>query len=323
MPRSPAAGEGQPTPLFLIHNSCWFDFAADSPACPGAYRLTTNPATFGQADAVLFHLPSLRSTSRSERIRSAALRTTPRPRLPRAKGKPEQLWVAVSMESSVNYRVLEDAAFMRRFDLSMTYRWDSDIPLAYLESEHRADLLTPPVDKTASAPAVYFASNPSAANRRDQFVSELMRHLPVDCYGRSLKNRLLVEDRGRSTKLETIARYRFTLAFENSGTVDYVTEKFFDPLIVGSVPVYMGAPNVSEFAPAPNSFIDVRDFAGPRDVADHLIALQRDAERYATYLSWKREGLSNPACLDKLSWVDTPALCRLADRVQAMRRVPG
>jgi len=43
-----------------------------------------------------------------------------------------------------------------------------------------------------------------------------MHYLAVDSYGPSLRNRRLpVEDRGRETNLAVIARYRFTLAFEN------------------------------------------------------------------------------------------------------------
>ena len=42
-----------------------------------------------------------------------------------------------------------------------------------------------------------------------------------------------------------------------------MTEKFYDPLLTGSVPVYLGAPNVAEHAPAAQCYIDVRDFAGP------------------------------------------------------------
>jgi hypothetical protein len=306
-----------PPPLLLLYNRSWIDFPVSSRACPGEYVLTSDRATFDQADAVLFHLPSLRSPNRRERVRSALLRMPRWPGMPRSKGNPEQLWVAVSMESSVNYSVLDDASFMTRFDVSMTYRWDSDIPLPYLEHDRRRSLLTPPVEKTADAPAVYIASNPWAANRRDRFVAELMRYLRVDSYGRCLNNRALVDDRGSATKLETIARYPFTLAFENSNAVDYVTEKFFDPLIAGSVPIYMGAPNVADFAPGPGSFIDVRDFAGPRQLAAHILEVAADRERYAGYLSWKREGLTNPSLLRMLSWVETPALCRLAASARA------
>ena len=131
---------------------------------------------------------------------------------------------------------------MAQFDLTMTYRRDADIWVPYFGPATLAQLPTPPQAKTEGAPAVYFASNSRDRSGRSRYVSELMQHLPVDSYGRSLGNRTLVRDEGRRTKLETIARYKFTLAFENSISQDYVTEKFFDPLLAGSVPVYLGAP---------------------------------------------------------------------------------
>lgn len=41
-----------------------------------------------------------------------------------------------------------------------------------------------------------------------------------------------------------ISRYKFIISYENSVCNDYVTEKIWRTLIVGSVPVYFGAPNI-------------------------------------------------------------------------------
>lgn len=56
--------------------------------------------------------------------------------------------------------------------------------------------------------------------------------------------------------MEVMKDYRFTIAFENAIADDYVTEKFYEPLLSGSVPVYLGAPNIDRFAPSRSSFID-------------------------------------------------------------------
>jgi Glycosyltransferase family 10 (fucosyltransferase) C-term len=88
-----------------------------------------------------------------------------------------------------------------------------------------------------------------------------------------------------------MARYKFTLAFENSISADYVTEKFFDALIAGSVPVYRGAPNVGKFAPAQHCYIDVSLFPGPRELAEYLRHLDKSPAEYAAYLEWKTRPL--------------------------------
>jgi len=137
-----------------------------------------------------------------------------------------------------------------------------------------------------------------------------MRYLRVDSFGACLKNRRLAWDAGRATKLAMIAQYKFTLAFENSITWDYVTEKFFDPLIAGSVPVYLGAPNVAEFAPGEHGYLDVADFAGPRQLADCLLSLDRDSARYATYLRWKEQPL-RPGFLAMVERERQRPICRL------------
>lgn len=41
-----------------------------------------------------------------------------------------------------------------------------------------------------------------------------------------------------------ISRYKFIISYENSICNDYMTEKIWRTLIVGSVPVYFGAPNI-------------------------------------------------------------------------------
>jgi hypothetical protein len=163
----------------------------------------------------------------------------------------------------------------------------SELSTPYFEPDLPRALLSRPSLKTASAPAAAFFSNSDARSGRTEYVRELMRHIPIDSYGRCLNNRQLEEDRGSATWREVIRDYRFTLAFENSLTDDYVTQKFFTPLTVGSVPVYLGAPNIGELAPADGCYIDVRDFPEPRDLAGVLLQLSADELAYGDLHRWR------------------------------------
>ncbi len=259
--------------------------------------LTRDRALLPAADAVVFHLPTL----------------GPVLRLPRPAG---QRWVAWSMESEAMYPQLADAAFMAAFDVTMTYRLDADVPVLYAGTRVLESLLTPPREKTEAAPAVFFASNANERSGRTEYVRELMRHLPVDSYGRCLRNRVLENDRGAASKREMVARYRFTLAFENSCTRDYVTEKFFAPLVLGSVPVVLGAPNVGDFAPGENCYLDVRDYASPAALADHLLALAASPKAYDELLAWKSGGL-RPAFERRIRAYLSPPFVRLATHLAA------
>jgi len=61
------------------------------------------------------------------------------------------------------------------------------------------------------------------------------------------------------SKYETLSRYRFALCFENMAMPGYITEKIFDCFFVGTIPVYLGAPDVERYIPK-SCFIDMRDF---------------------------------------------------------------
>jgi hypothetical protein len=61
---------------------------------------------------------------------------------------------------------------------------------------------------------------------------------------------------------------------------DYVTEKIFNVWRSGSVPVYMGAPNIEDWTPGANSLIRTDQFSGPRALAEHLKRLMSDKKAY-------------------------------------------
>ena len=52
-------------------------------------------------------------------------------------------------------------------------------------------------------------------------------------------------------------------AYENSAAPGYATEKLFQVLAEGSVPVYWGAPDARALLPAPAAAVMVDDFEGP------------------------------------------------------------
>jgi hypothetical protein len=152
-------------------------------------------------------------------------------------------------------------------------------------------MLQPSKPKTREKLVNLFVSSPHDKSGRSTYATTLTQYLDIHSYGKFLQNRSLQEDLWRPTKLKIIADYKFTLAFENAMTPDYVTEKFFDPLVAGSVPVYLGAPNVADFAPGDHCFIDVTDFEGPKALAEYLRALDEDEPAYHSYFAWKQHPL--------------------------------
>jgi Glycosyltransferase family 10 (fucosyltransferase) C-term len=61
-------------------------------------------------------------------------------------------------------------------------------------------------------------------------------------------------------KWQGLADYKYTLVLENQIKTDLVTEKFFDPLLTYTYPIYFGAPNIGNYFPIQSySVIDIAD----------------------------------------------------------------
>jgi hypothetical protein len=204
--------------------------------------------------------------------------------------KPDgQYWAAGSLEGESYYRKLSSGEFMDHFDLEMTYRMDSEIPAPYC-SRAEYNFMAPPKPKTQSAPAMYVASNCNPPSGRDTIVAEMMKYMKIDSYGRCLHNKDFPKSSDNFQKWNMMKEYKFYLALENTKSVDYVTEKLFQPLDAGTVPVVIGPDNIDDFAPSDRSIINVNDFKSPKELAEYLNYLDQHDEEYEKYLEWKKTG---------------------------------
>ena len=86
-------------------------------------------------------------------------------------------------------------------------------------------------------------------------------------------------------KLAVLQRYRFVVAYENTRLPGYISEKLFDCLFAGCVPVYLGEPNIKRFVPQ-DCFVDRRDFDSDAELGDFL--KQMSYTTYARYLEASR-----------------------------------
>jgi hypothetical protein len=259
--------------VILFYNSMWGGPLEYPPAeIPSPYVLTTDVNRVAEAVAVVFHLPTL-----------------PADTIPNGIAKrPGQVWVAWCMECEAHYPQLNNRALMSWFDMTMTYRLASDVPAPYLPPGLDMALRTGSGRKPDRNILNAFVSSPHDRSGRTEYLRQLMSRMEVHSYGKLFQNRRLDRDLWRETKLQTMGTYKFTVAFENAIAKDYVTEKFYDPLIVGSVPIYLGAPNIEDFAPGEHCFINAADWS-PTALAEYLIDLAGNDAAYARYMEWKRQ----------------------------------
>lgn len=104
-----------------------------------------------------------------------------------------------------------------------------------------------------------------------------------DLYGFGWEKEKLKNYKGTTEKkLSTLSQYRFSICYENmTGVKGYITEKIFDCFFAGSVPVYWGADNVTDYIPE-DAFIDRRKFSTLDELMDYLANLTE--KEYQNYL---------------------------------------
>lgn len=84
------------------------------------------------------------------------------------------------------------------------------------------------------------------------------------------------------SKLETLSKYRFSICLENArGFNGYITEKIFDCFFAGNIPLYLGAPDITEKIPE-NCFIDLRKFNSLESAYSFISNMS--AEQFNQYL---------------------------------------
>ena len=121
-----------------------------------------------------------------------------------------------------------------------------------------------------------------------------MCYTDIDSLGRCLHNRSFAEfdntptawaNNGFHEVAEILRHYKFYIAFENSSTLDYVTERVFMALAYGSVPIYHGAPNVDELMPSKKCMINASDFSSAKELAEYINFLDDNDFAYDEYFT--------------------------------------
>ncbi|XP_037287935.2 glycoprotein 3-alpha-L-fucosyltransferase A-like isoform X1 [Rhipicephalus microplus] len=262
------------TPTF----GSWFEPLSDVSSGLVSYNscsvpcfLTRNRSLVRTADAVVFH------------DRDTDARDLPRYRVG------HQRWVYWNMEAPPNSRPEQLVRIRSIFNWTYTYRLDSDVPHPYftIHSRHgdspQADEGQKPFTVNRSGLVAWVVSNCQTPSHREDFVAELRKHVTVDVYGRCGN---LQCPRSEECFAHLGEKYYFYLSLENALCPDYVTEKLYNALSHGMVPVVMGAYS-SSLAP-PGSCIDALQFASPQRLAAYLKDLAADPARYEAYFDWKK-----------------------------------
>ena len=94
-------------------------------------------------------------------------------------------------------------------------------------------------DKTKNISMIYSEKNTTEGHRLRHQIANLVES-GVDLLGRGTPNPI-------QTKEDGLVDYRYSIVIENVSLDNYFTEKLIDCLMVGTIPIYWGCPNVSNY----------------------------------------------------------------------------
>ena len=130
---------------------------------------------------------------------------------------------------------------------------------------------------------LWFVSNCETHSRRENYVTELKRHIKVDIIGKCGEN--MCEKNKDSCISDLFRDHKFYLSFENSLCPDYITEKVWRVLYNGILPIVLGGADYKSSLPA-HSYIDIKDFASPKALAKYLHKINKNDTLYNEYFAW-------------------------------------
>jgi len=208
--------------------------------------------------------------------------------------------VYMQMEGEHYYPIKLDG-----YEVENTYRWSSPILKPYYELIHykgEKNILNKPEGHINGM--TFLARNCHSKNGREELVRQLQsRGIRIDSMSSCLHN---TAKPSHDNKIEIMKPYKFHAAFENGNVIDYVTEKVYLALAAGTLPVYLGAPNIQDFVPE-GSIIDASQFTFD-SLAQHLKECMQNKTLYSSYFAWKNE--PNSAFFDRFAFTNVSTECR-------------
>ena len=136
-----------------------------------------------------------------------------------------------------------------------------------------------------SKPEPAFTSAEKITRRLKRIASQIFGYKPFPSYVGE------IEDKG-----SVYQKAKFAYCYENVANLpDYISEKIFDCLLNGCVPVYWGSHTIEEHIPS-TCYIDRRNFKNMSEVHQFLLSI--DADQYQKYQDNIQKFLESPKAME-------------------------
>lgn len=238
-----------------------------------------------------------------------------------------QVLFAYWQESAANTPATLDAHVMRQFNYTYSYRQDAEIRrdsggisemLYEMFARFRSREMPAPIDYKSKLQfplaSTMISSGGKTPNARGRVIELLEENgISTSHYGAYRRNARFSATPQHSrfekykewhlqraahpaalNKIKAISNHLFHLAFENSDCPWYHTEKVFQALAAGTIPVYLGARTIGLIMPR-HSFIEVKHYKTAQQLARHMLYIAHNQTIYQSYFAWRgiaeKEGL--------------------------------
>jgi len=321
-PSSPAAwcyplGERMRTVVLFsaegaINTGVWSEFGGEPPqraelrwgnkgvavekTCPVSCRFTDDQAWLERADAVLVEAVNLEKfgvwsgeVPLPQHVRAnalAAVQATLTPDLP-------LLGLFGYEQTSYAPHLALGGQATGDFHFSVTHSRAATLPVTLVcpWGQPVAHFLAPPPPKAPGRLVAYFSEHGEDASH-EHLVEGLLAaagaegvHAYAHRANRALPEELARPEAGLADKLALIGTYRFLLVTTPTTEADFLSPELSHALQAGTVPVYLGAENIEEYAP-PGGWVDARRFASGEELWAYLSGFESEAA-YAGFFAWK------------------------------------
>ncbi|XP_046375748.1 alpha-(1,3)-fucosyltransferase C-like [Haliotis rufescens] len=270
--------QGNQSKMILFYNAPeWFQHKDFKDVCPQGLQkcpqkgcqCSYDPTQIAKADAVIIDVVQLSDN------------------IPPAK-QANHVWIMFGLECPKYFesQFYQSSRWRRMFNWTMTYRLDSDVALPYNVLLRKAPQKSVNFTKIAlkkTKSALWFVSNCKTPSRREDYVTELRKHIPVDIYGKCGPSQCTY---GSDCQQSFFNEYRFYFAFENSLCIDYISEKLYKTYSHTIVPVVRGGADYNSLIPK-GTYINAADFSSPKELAKYLKYLETNVTAYAEILEEK------------------------------------
>jgi len=194
-----------------------------------------------------------------------------------------------------------DWAFAPGFDEGFNHPRGIKLPCFLVNDFNLGEKALPPLkkeidfnkikrEKTKFCNFIYSQDIPA----RNNFFKELSKYKRVDSPGRCMNNMPPIgsyKDPKQSRnskdwvnqKLNFLKNYKFTIAFENFSLSGWTTEKLTHPMLVNSIPIYIGHEDIKRDFNT-KSFINFKDFKNMKEFLEYIIKVDKDDKLYEKIL---------------------------------------